>query len=66
MALTEARPIRMDPDLQAAIDKVLKPYKGEAREIAEMAVMEVYHSGSEGSFAEIVASYEEAVSAAVS
>jgi hypothetical protein len=31
-----------------------------------MAVMEVYHSGAEGSFAEIVACYREAVEAAVS
>jgi hypothetical protein len=56
----------MDPDLRAAVDKVLKPYKGETLEIAEMAVMEVYHSGAEGSFDEIVATYEEAVAAAVS
>ena len=29
MALTEQRPIRMDPDMRAAVDKVLKPYDGE-------------------------------------
>jgi hypothetical protein len=63
--LTEERPLRLAPDLQEALDEILGSYGGKRREIAKRAVLKVYGSGAEGTFAEIVEGYREAIVAAV-
>lgn len=62
---TEKRPIRMDPELAAEVEKLLKPLKGKEREAADEAVMKVYQSGVSGSFGEILEAYQAAVEEAV-
>lgn len=62
---TEDRPLRMDPDLTAAVEKILKPYKGADLEKARAAVMTVYRSGASGLFADLVEQYRVAVNEAV-
>ncbi len=61
----ETRPLRMDPDLTAAVEKLLEPYKGDELEAAQAAVVEVYHSSTSGVFRKLVEAYESAILEAV-
>lgn len=61
----ETRPIRMDPDLSKAIEGLLEPYSGKELEIAQAAVVEVYHSALAGVFGDLVKAYEKAIREAV-
>ena len=61
----ETRPIRMDPDLNAAVEKLLEPYGGNDLELAQAAVVSVYHSSATGVFSELVERYEAAILEAV-
>ena len=61
----ETRPIRMDPDLTAAVEGLLEPYDGEELKLAQAAVVEVYHSSVAGVFPDIVKAYESAILEAV-
>ena len=58
---TERRPIRMDPELTEAVEELLEPYDGDELELAQSAVMRVYHSASGGSYAELVGVYRDAI-----
>lgn len=62
---TEERPIRMDPELQEQVEKILKGYSGKKLESAQEAVRKVYAGGATGSFHEIVDTYRGAVQEAV-
>jgi FlaG/FlaF family flagellin (archaellin) len=62
---TNSRPIIQDPDLAAAIENILEPYNGKALEKAQAAVRKVATSNAQGPFAQVVAAYADAVSAAV-
>ena len=61
----ETRPIRMDPDLTAAVEGLLAPYSGADLKSAQAAVVEVYHSSVAGVFGDIVKAYESAIREAV-
>ena len=61
----ENRPVRMDPDLQAAVEGLLEPYKGDELELAQEAVMSVYRSPVQGVFSKLVKRYEAAILEAV-
>jgi hypothetical protein len=62
---TNSRPIILDPDLAAAIERTLEPYNGKALEKAQAAVRKVATSNVQGPFDQVVAAYESAVLAAV-
>ena len=62
----ETRPIRMDPNLKDAVAELLEPYSGKELELAQAAVVEVYHSSATGIFSELVDRYEAAIREAVS
>lgn len=63
---TEPRPIRMDPDLAAAIEQLLAPYSGKKLVAAQGAVMGVYHDRSIAlQFGELVERYRAAIAKAV-
>lgn len=61
----DAADLRMDPDLTAAIEELLAPHSGKALEAAQGAVVKVRRSGITGSFGELVAAYDDAITAAV-
>ena len=63
--LTETRPIRVDPELQSFLDELLEPYKGKERDAAVAAVLKIYKSNAQGSFAELCMVYRDAVRLAV-
>ena len=46
----ETRPIRMDPDLEAAVAELLEPYGGKEPERAQAAVGSVHHPSAAGVF----------------
>lgn len=62
---TEDRPIQLSTELSEQVDAMLAPYKGDELELAQLAVLEVYKSGVEGSFHTIVERYREAIEGAV-
>lgn len=62
---TEQRPIRLDPELSAEIEKCIKPLAAKERGAAQAAVMEVYNSGHTGSFGELLELYRDAIAEAV-
>lgn len=62
----ETRTIRMDPHLEAAVEELLEPYHGEELQLAQAAVVEVYHSSATGVFSKLVGQYEAAILEAVS
>ncbi len=62
----ETRPIRMDPDLADAVEKLLEPYGGHELELAQAAVVEVCHSSAVGVFGKLVERYKAAILEAVS
>lgn len=62
---TEDRPVRMDPDLAARIEVVLKNYSGKDLEKAQAAIRQVHQSGISGSFSTLVRTYESAIKDAV-
>ena len=61
----ETRPIRMDPDLTKAVEALLDPYSGADLELAQAAVVEVYHSSLAGVFGDVVKAYDAAIREAV-
>ena len=61
----ETRPIRMDPDLEAAVAELLEPYGGKELERAQAAVVSVHHSSATGVFSKLVDRYEAAILEAV-
>ncbi len=61
----ETRSIRMDPHLEAAVEKLLEPYQGKELERAQAAVVEVYHSSTVGVFGKLVGRYKTAILEAV-
>ncbi len=64
--LTETRPIRVDSDLQAFLDNLLKGYEGEEAAAAKRAVVELLQrSDVQGTFAALCEQYREAAVAAV-
>ncbi len=62
----ETRPIRMDPNLAEAVEKLLEPYSGHELDLAQAAVVEVYHSSAVGVFSKLVKRYKAAILEAVS
>lgn len=62
---TSTRPLILDPDLAAVLEKKLKPYSGERLALAQQAIREVRGSGLVGNFHQLVAAYETAVDKAV-
>ena len=58
---TVTRPIKMQPDMTAAVERLLAPLHGKRLERAQDAVRKVYNSGFQGSFSELLAKYEAAV-----
>lgn len=58
---TEERPIRMDPELAAEVNKFLEPLSGKDLKKGRDAVMSVYNSGITGSFGELLAAYRSAI-----
>lgn len=62
---SEDRPMRIDPDLAAALEKALAPYSGERLEKAQAAVREVRSSAAVGTFGEVLDRYRSAIREAV-
>ncbi len=62
---TEQRPIRMDPELAEAIEERIKAVKPSKRDDARTAVMAVYHSGTQGTFHDVLSAYDAAIAEAV-
>lgn len=60
----EAKPLKFDPDLAAAIGALLEPLSGKALDRAQKAVVTVRKSGICGTFHEIVAAYQAAIAKA--
>jgi hypothetical protein len=60
---TVTRPIKMEPDLAAAVERRLAPLQGKRLERAQDAVRKVYASGFQGSFSQLLARYEDAIDA---
>ena len=63
---TVTRPIAMDPDMAAALERRLAPLSGKSLERAQAAVRRVYTGGVQGSFSDLLAAYEGAIDAAAS
>lgn len=62
---TEDRPMSIDPDLAAALEKELAPLSGEALTRAQDAIQRVRASALTGSFGKIVQAYRDAIAEAV-
>lgn len=63
---TENVPIKMDPDLGAAVGEMLAAIDDEdEREAADEAVMVIYRSGFAGTFPELVRHYREGIETAI-
>lgn len=62
---TEDRPLRIDPDLAAVIEKELEPLEGEDLEKGQAAVRTVLKSSTQGTFATIADAYRTAIREAV-
>lgn len=58
------RPLVNDPDLSAALERLLAPFSGAKLEKAQAAVRRVFHSAVEGTFSDILAAYQKAIEAA--
>ena len=56
--LTEERPVRLDPEYQAALEAVIKKYKGEQRKKVKAAIVTFIQARDEGTFGELVAKAE--------
>lgn len=61
---TITRPLKMEPDMSAALERRLAPLNGKRLERAQEAIRKVYNSGFQGSFAQLLAKYDEAIEAA--
>jgi len=62
---TDQRSLVRDPDLAAALEAIVDPLDGEELERAHAAIRQVRGSGVQGTFPEVLAAYESAISAAV-
>ena len=62
---TEDRKIKMDADLEAAIEGLLKGLKGDELTAAQGAVTKIYRSAVVGSFGVLVDAYSEAIDEAL-
>lgn len=62
---TITRPIPIDSDMAAALERRLAPLSGKRLELAQSAVRKVYGSGFQGSFADLLVAYETAIDAAL-
>jgi hypothetical protein len=60
---TVTRPIKMEPNMAAAIERRLAPLSGKRLERAQDAVRKVYGSGFQGSFSQLLEKYEAAIDA---
>ena len=58
---TDSRPMPLDPDLAARLEKVLAPLTGKKLEAAQKAIIKVRHSGLVGSWTQLTKGYEDAV-----
>lgn len=61
---TNARPLILDNDMAAAVEKMLAPYSGKALERAQLAVRKVHSSAVQGPFGVVLTAYETAIKAA--
>lgn len=62
---TDAAALIRDPDLAAALEKVLEPYSGAKLERAQYALRKVRSSGVQGTFSQVLAAYTAAIEKAV-
>lgn len=62
---TDSRALIRDPELAAAVEKLLRPYSGERLERAQAAVRAVRSGPAQGTFHELVATYGAAIQKAV-
>jgi hypothetical protein len=62
---TNERPMILDLDMAAAVEKILMPYSGKTLEKAQGAVRRVANSGVQGPFDTVLAAYQSAVQAVV-
>lgn len=62
---TVTRPLTMDPDLAARVERKLDPLTGPKLARAQDAVRKVYASGTQGSYSELLTAYETAIDTAV-
>jgi hypothetical protein len=62
---TSTRPLIVDTDLAAAVERLLAPYSGKALERAQAAVRKVHGSSVQGPFSTVLAAYQSAITAAV-
>ncbi len=63
--LTEERPVRLDPDYEAALEAIIKGYKGEKRKKVTAALVKFVRTPANGTHAELVAQAETVAKAAV-
>ena len=61
----EQRAVRLDPDLQKALEGLLEPYGGEELERAQAAVVSVYRSSLQGTFRDLLWGYTSAILEAI-
>ena len=52
--LTEKRPVRLDPELEAAYDAIIKRYRGEKRKKVEDALLALIQEREEGTYGELI------------
>lgn len=62
---TSTRPLIIDTDMAAAVEKMLAPYSGKALEKAQVAVRKVHGSSVQGAYSTVLAAYQTAITAAV-
>lgn len=62
---TSSRPLIQDPDLAAAVEKMLSPYEGKRLDRAQAAARKVATSAVQGPFSTVLAAYQSAITAAV-
>ena len=62
---TNERPLILDYDLAAAVERLLAPYEGKRLERAQAAVRQVATSAVQGPFSTVLRAYQAAILAAV-
>lgn len=62
---TTERPMILDNDMAAAVEKMLAPYSGKTLEKAQGAVRKIATSGIQGSYDKMLATYQTAIKAVV-
>lgn len=61
----ESRPLRLAPEVQRVVERLLNPLNGKQLERAQAAVLKVYQSGQQMTGEQWVATYESAIQDAI-